>query len=338
VISEEHLGQLVDRPPHPELSVAAIEPPGLQPGSWVGAPSAVLADDEIMLAYRLRLPVDSGRGFAVAIARSADGVNFQTIQIINKDDLAAESLERPALVVTPDGAWRLYLSCATWGTKHWRVEMLEAPAPDAFVTSKRQVVLPGDAERAVKDPVIVYRAGTWHLWASVHPLSDPANTDRMTTEYATSADGVDWTWHGTALAPRRGEWDSRGVRVTAARFAPGGVVAYYDGRASAAQNFEERTGLAIGSSPDELTAVGSAPIAQSPGCLGLRYLSVVDLGDGRDRLYYEMTRSDGLHELRTELRQPAGGVAEPGGLRVHEPELADPAELRVHEPELAGPS
>jgi hypothetical protein len=338
VISEEHLGRLVDRPPRPELSVAAIEPPGLQAGSWVGAPSAVLAGDEIMLAYRLRLPVDSGRGFAVAIARSADGVNFQTIQIINKDDLDAESLERPALVLTPDGTWRLYLSCATWGTKHWRVELLEASAPDAFAAGKREVVLPGDAERAVKDPVIVYRAGTWHLWASVHPLTDPANTDRMTTGYATSADGVDWTWHGTALAPRPGEWDSRGVRVTAARFVPGGVVAYYDGRASAAENFEERTGLAVGSSPDELTAVGTAPIAQSPACLGLRYLSVVDLGNGRERLYYELTRADGLHELRTELRQPAGLVPEPAELRFPEPEVAEPAELRFPEPELAEPA
>lgn len=322
MISEEHLGHLVDRPPLPELSVVAIEPPGTQPGAWAGAPSAVLAGDEIVLAYRVRLPVESGRGISVAIARSADGENFETIQIIRKDELDAESLERPALVVTPDGSWRLYLSCATWGTKHWRVELLEAAAPDAFDTGQRQVILPGDAARAVKDPVIVYRSGTWHLWASVHPLTDPANTDRMVTEYATSADGVDWTWHGPALKPRPGEWDSRGVRVSAAGFVPGGVVAYYDGRASAAENFEERTGLAIGSSPDVLTAVGSAPIAQSPACLGLRYLSLVDLGNGHQRLYYEMTRADGSHELRTELREPAGLRVEPAELQAREPGLA----------------
>ncbi|MEO3861629.1 hypothetical protein [Acrocarpospora sp. B8E8] len=27
--------------------------------------------------------------------------------------------------------WRLYLSCATYGTKHWRVELLEAATPAA---------------------------------------------------------------------------------------------------------------------------------------------------------------------------------------------------------------
>jgi hypothetical protein len=302
VISEEHLAQLTDRPPFPELSVAAIAPPGTHTGSWAGAPSAVLDGEEIILAYRLRQPPE-GRGFAVVIARSSDGENFETIQTIHKADLDAESLERPALVRTPDGIWRLYLSCATTGTKHWRIELLEASEPGGFDTRQSRVVLPGDASRAVKDPVIVFRAGTWHLWASVHPLDDPASTDRMTTEYATSADGVDWTWHGPALAPRAGEWDSRGVRVTAARFAPGGVVAYYDGRSSAEENFEERTGLAVGSSPDELTAVGTAPVAQSPtDCLGLRYLCILDLGNGRERLYYEVTRPDGLHELRTELR------------------------------------
>ncbi len=313
MISEEHLGratesqltesQLTEQPPMPALSRVAVEPPGSRRGSWAGAPSAVLAGDEIVLAYRLRKPAECGRGFAVVVARSTDGENFETLQTIGKDEINAESLERPALVVTPDGTWRLYLSCATWGTKHWRVEMLEASGPDKFASGKHYVVLAGDATQAVKDPVIVRRTGTYHLWASVHPLDDPASTDRMTTEYATSADGVDWTWHGTALAPRPGEWDSRGVRVTAVRFTPDGVVAYYDGRASAEENFEERTGLATGSSPELLTPLGLAPVAEAPaGVRGLRYLSILELGDGRERLYYEMTRPDGLHELRTELR------------------------------------
>lgn len=280
-----------------------MQPPGTGPGMWAGAPSAVRDGDEIVLACRLRRPVNQGRGYAVAIARSADGVEFETIQVITKDELDTESLERPALVQTPNGAWRLYLSCATWGTKHWRVELLEAKAPDAFDAAQRQIVLPGDAATAVKDPVVISEPGSWHLWASVHPLADDANTDRMTTDYATSADGIEWTWHGHALTPRPGEWDSRGVRVSAVRFTPGEVVAYYDGRATAAENYEERTGIAVGSSPDALAAIGSAPVGAPPdGRRGLRYMNIVDLGDGRERWYYEVTRPDGRHELRTELR------------------------------------
>jgi hypothetical protein len=270
---------------------------------WVGAPSAVRCGDEIFLAYRLRRPVGLGRGYAVAIARSVDGERFETITTIAKESLDTESLERPALVVLPDGRWRLYVSCATTGTKHWRVEMIEAGDPASFDPRQRQVVLPGDAATGVKDPVISRRPDGWHLWASLHPLADPDEADQMVTGYAISDDGLDWRWQGIALQPRPGEWDARGVRVSAVQFTEDGVVAFYDGRASAAENYEERTGLAYGDSPGELTAIGSEPVAEAPdGARGLRYMDIVGLADGRQRLYYELTLADGSHEIRTELR------------------------------------
>ncbi len=304
MITDDARPQLAELAPSPELSVVAIEPPGTEPGTWSGAPSAVRDGDQIVLAYRLRRPIGQGRGYAIAIARSADGVHFQTIQVITKEEMDTESLERPALVRAPNGTWRLYLSCATWGTKHWRVELLEASAPDAFDVKNSVVVLPGDATAAVKDPVIIHKTGTWHLWASVHPLADPDSTDRMTTDYATSADGIGWTWHGHALCPRPGEWDSRGVRVSAVRFGTAGeIVAYYDGRATRGgelRGADWRSGrrIADGAEGDRPRSDRSAP----GWPVGLRYLDIVDLGNGHERWYYEVTRPDGLHELRTELR------------------------------------
>jgi hypothetical protein len=267
----------------------------------------VLAADAVYLAYRLRRPVGSGRGYAVAVARSADGVRFETVATIRRESMHAESLERPCLVRTPAGRWRLYLSCATPGTKHWRVELLEASDPSRFDAHERLVVLPGDAKTGVKDPAIRHRDGGWHLWTSCHPLADPGEADQMTTEYATSADGLDWIWHGTALSGRTGLWDARGTRVSAVCYtedaAGARIAAFYDGRASAAENFEERTGIAVGTDPAALAAVGTAAAAESPYAgRGLRYLDVLPLGDGRHRLYYELTRPDGAHELRTELR------------------------------------
>ncbi|GAA2080463.1 hypothetical protein GCM10009780_17440 [Actinomadura alba] len=284
-----------------------VPPPQEAHGYWAGAPSACVVNGVTYLAYRLRRPVGAGRGYAIVVAAAADGERFETLTVIGKEQVAAESLERPALAVTDDGTWRLYLSCATPGTKHWRVELLEAADPAAFDPARSSVVLPGSLNVGVKDPVILRHGGKWHLWASCHPLADPDQADRMVTDYATSADGLDWSWHGTVLSGRPGQWDARGTRVAAVVPHEGRTFAYYDGRASTAENYEERTGLAVGTGFGVLVAQGGGPVAASPyGQRGLRYLCALPLPDGGWRLYYEATRADGAHELRTELHPGAG--------------------------------
>src|SRR5215467_2100157 len=118
--------------PRPGESTVVIAPPGAGPGYWAGAPSAALGDDGIYLAYRLRRPIGAGRGYAIAVARSADGIHFETLTAIGREEVGAESLERPGLVRDHSGRWRLYLSCATPGTKHWRVELLDAADSEEF--------------------------------------------------------------------------------------------------------------------------------------------------------------------------------------------------------------
>src|SRR3954447_183433 len=289
--------------PQWEGAAVAVPPPGEDAGYWSGAPSALYHDGFFYLAYRLRRPVGRGRGYANVLAPSSDRETFETLSVIERDAFGAESLERPALAVTDDGRWRLYVSCAVPESPGWWVDLLEADDPRSFDSGRRRTVLPGDVRTAVKDPVLLHVDGTWHLWASCHPLDVPTATDRMTTCYATSTDGVDWTWCGTALDVRPGFWDSRGVRISSVLPHGGGYVAYYDGRASAAQNWEEVTGLAVGTL-DSFTAAGDEPAATSPHPPGgLRYVSAVPLSDGSVRLYYEGTRADGSHELRTELHR-----------------------------------
>jgi hypothetical protein len=93
--------------------------------------------------------------------------------------------------------------------------------------------------------------------------------------------------------------------VAAVLVEDGSWLAYYDGRDSAAANAEEVTGIAIGSAPDHLVAQ-PGPVATSPESGGsLRYLDVVALPDGGKRLFYEASRRDGAHDLRTEYVPPS---------------------------------
>ncbi|MFJ9968772.1 glycoside hydrolase family protein [Streptomyces avermitilis] len=271
--------------------VVAIPAPGPGPHQWAGAPSAALEPDgSIVMAYRVRAHEDFN-----VIGRSTDGERFTTVAVLTKDHFGAAMVERPALVRTVSGRWRLYVSCATPGTKHWWIGVLEATDPEGLAHAEVRRVFAGDEHLAVKDPVIRYDGERWHAWICCHPLDVPGAEDRMTTAYATSDDGLQWTSHGTVLSGRPGAWDARGARLTSVL--PDGR-ASYDGRASAEENWFERTGLAAptgsGNGPD------LAPVPGSP-VVDVRYLDLLPLPSGGYRMYYEARLPDGSHELRTEL-------------------------------------
>jgi hypothetical protein len=262
------------------------------PGNWIGAASAMIHGDHIYLAYRDRHPVEKGRGNRAYVARSPihDGINFDTLCIIDKADMDAESLERPALDVTPDGDWDMYLSCATFNSKHWRIERLRASRPQDFSANTHKTIFPGSAAFGIKDPVLV-RDQDLRIWATLHPLTEgDENADKMISVNAYTDEPV--------MAPEPGTWYSRGTRITAVV----GEYAYFDGRASAAQNFEEQTGIAKWNGSRYIAIAG--PASSPFGGGALRYVSAIALPDGQLRLYYESATEYGSHELRTELRAP----------------------------------
>jgi hypothetical protein len=280
--------------PSPERSVVAVPAPGPGRGWWAGSSSAALdVDGTFVVAYRARTG-ERGRGSNV-VARSEDGERFTTVATVEQERFGAQSLERPALVRTDDGRWRLYVCpAAPAPSKHWWIEVLEAADPAGLGRAESRVVFAGDERTGVKDP-LVQRApdGGWQAWICCHPLDVPGEEDRMSTAYATSRDGIEWEWQGTVLAPRPGAWDARGARLTAVL--PDGRSAY-DGRASKEENWFERTGLArlTGDRPGELERVGEA-------VADVRYLDVLPLPGGGYRIWYEARLPDESHELRTEL-------------------------------------
>jgi hypothetical protein len=206
---------------------------------------------------------------------------------IDKEDMDAESLERPALDVTPDGDWDLYLSCATYNSKHWRIERLRARRPQDFSARTRATIFPGSAAFGIKDPVLV-RGEDLRIFATLHPLTEgDENADQMISVDAYSGEPV--------MVPEPGAWYRRGTRLTAVV----GEYAYFDGRASAAENFEERTGIAKWDGSRYIAVAG--PVSSPFGGGALRYVSAIELPAGRLRLYYESATEYGSHELRTEL-------------------------------------
>lgn len=285
-------------------STVVVPAPGSGPGNWAGAASATLVDGVFWLTYRVRRPLGRGRGVETVVARSEDGIEFEQVCTVHRDDFGAESFERPVVLRRPDGGWRLYLSCATPGSKHWWIEALDADDPRDLPTGRRTVVLPGDERVAVKDPVVTVRDGRWEMWLCEHPLDDPGHEDRMSTSYLTSDDGLVWQRHGTVLAPRDGQWDARGARVTTV-LSHDPLVVLYDGRARAEDNWHEVTGVARGGADGVLVADAESGVLRSPWSDGaLRYAAAIALPDGATRFYFELARPDGAHDLVTSLSPP----------------------------------
>ena len=137
------------------------------------------------------------------------------------------------------------------------------------------------------------------------------------------------------MAPAEAAWDHYCARVCAVLPGKAGSwVAYYDGSNNVSENYEEKTGIAVGDTParfarcerssseqgrdrriwregkkkrkTKLTGSLGSVTPEGPALVSphrtrsLRYVSVVDRRREEGRLYffYELCRPDGAHELR----------------------------------------
>ncbi|OLE77067.1 MAG: hypothetical protein AUG02_02770 [Chloroflexi bacterium 13_1_20CM_2_70_9] len=248
------------RPPvDPARGTLLVAPPGAGFGRWAGAPGAYADGDVVYLVYRLRWPRPV-RGAELVVARG-DGTAFVPIWRATRDDFASPSIERCAIAREND-RWRLYVSYVDGRSGRWRIDLLEADAPDRFDPATRTATFTAENADAVavKDPWLRRVAGRWLMFVSygtvpddlrgIHAGEDALSTGltRSETGLAESADGLRWTWRGRVLAAGKG-WDRFTARLaTAVSDSEGGWLGLYDGSASLEENYEERCGLAR--SPD----------------------------------------------------------------------------------------
>jgi hypothetical protein len=310
--------QTLDPPFDPESGVTVFSPQGEGSGWWVGAPSVFWDGTGYYLAFRTRRPQPE-RGGLFQIARSDNGESFEVIALIRKEELGTSSIERGALIKTDDGRWRLYLSYVDPADDRWRIDLIEANRPEELSAEKRVAILDAAAIGAegVKDPWVCRFDGTWHMIVSYAPTPEGeisrvemhgtrdiynTGTSKSLTGLATSDDGIAWNWHGSIFEPQETGWDQYAARINTVYVDGNQFVGLYDGSKSVAENYEERCGGATSTDLRTWVRVSTeGPIVGPNGGPGsVRYAEAVQ-ADAWIRFYYEFTRVDGSHELRTVL-------------------------------------
>lgn len=304
----------------PEHGQVVLEPEHGSAGHWVGCPSVLYepALGRFLLTYRQRRPrgAAADRGWRCAIAQSTDGMTFSDVWAVEKHELGTSSMERAALLPDPAGGYLLYLSYVDPEDNRWRIDVLEADAPDAFSVAKAGAALTaaGTGTEGVKDPLALSVGTGVYLFASyaaahgfspeerrrAHAGADIYRSGMTTfpTGLAISQSGREFSWQPDALAVGSG-WDGYQARLTTVLPTGQAFLGLYDGSTSPEENYEERTGVAVSFDLATWTRLTpDRPWLSSPHATGsLRYTDAVAVGD-EWFVYYEYARADGAHELR----------------------------------------
>ena len=304
----------------PGSGLVVREPERAAPGYWAGCPGVLYeaARQRFLLSYRQRRPRGTAldRGWRCALAASSDGVRFDDIWEIRKDELNTASMERFSLMPASSGGYCLYISYVNPADNRWRIDVLETADPASFAVQSARPALTaaGTGTEGVKDPYALRIGPVTYLFASfaaarpftaeerqrAHSTGDIYNAGMTThpTGLATSLDGAGFHWHGTALDVGD-SWDAYQARLTCVVPTGAGYVGFYDGSAGARENYEERCGVATSGDMwhwQRLTT--QRPWIVGPyGSGATRYLDALVV-DGQWWIYYEMARADGAHDLR----------------------------------------
>jgi hypothetical protein len=258
--------------------------------------------------------VTPDRGGEARIARSVDLRTWTDVWSTTKDRFDSASIERCALIKSRQGTWHYFISYVDPADGRWCASVITSAEIKALDPASARPVFKAAplGLEGIKDPWITFVNGKFQMFLSValptratsdqsHSTLDIFNTGECVsaTGLATSSDLSNWDWQGIIFKPETAGWDKYCRRINSIVPIGEQFFAFYDGSASHAENYEERTGIAVSTdlkSWQSLTPNGPAlTVSHASGCL--RYIDAQVRGDVA-KLFYEVARPDSSHEMR----------------------------------------
>jgi hypothetical protein len=239
-----------------------IKPDKIKAQWSVGAPSILITESgQFFMAARMR-EGDSRlgkRGYEIRIFQSNDGIHFQPIHHIFREDVRAISFGRPALLRDPKtGKFKLY-GC-TKNHFGWHIfKFDDCTSPDEFESGTIHPVLKTDRVhldyievRGYKDPVIYWDGKMWHMYV--------VGIDAVErVHHFKSFDSETWEHIEPLIFIDNNGWHNYSTRPSAILPLPVGFLFAYEGAHHTWNDpaYNIATGLAY--SPDLMTTMDLTP-------------------------------------------------------------------------------
>lgn len=153
-----------------------LRPDKNEPEWWAGAPS-VVRDKKGMFWLACRMRTAEGqrgfRGYEIRILNSKDGVHFNKVKSIRREDVPVPGFERPSILIDPlTSKFKLY-ACAPDSNNIWSIiKFDDAGNPEEFQPeTAKKIISPPEKRfdrdirpRGYKDPVIFIHDGIYHCY------------------------------------------------------------------------------------------------------------------------------------------------------------------------------
>ena len=288
-----------------------LEPDKNAPEYWAGAPTVVRDDNGIFwMACRMRSPEHPRglRGYEIRILKSIDGIHFEKVHSIPRQQVPIPGFERPALLIDPvTKKFKLY-ACGPWQKGPWSIiKFDDADDPTKFIPSTAKPVIQAPARQydrdvsvhEYKDPFIFYAQGKYHCYV----IGYIRRNERIF--HFTSENGENWQPVGDVNQPVMDlhGWHNFFIRPSCVLPLGIGYLFVYEGSSTQWYDPVYNIGTGFGFTFDlhnitDLTIDSPVAISTTPGDFyTFRYAHWMWV-NGEIWVYAEVSRPNNSHEIR----------------------------------------